>query len=222
MRQATASGRTGWGRRGLFGALLAGAALGAGCGGDSGPLGPNPPPGPKPQAQLTFLRPDAAAPALQTTDTSFVATRGVGQKVEIFYAPLPGQSSGEEFLEFELKDRSLRQYPPGHPKAGQTFANGDTITITIRVDSGLLGATLEPSGLLFDPANPAELEIRYQNADPDFDDDGLPDPELEGEIDLWRQEKPGDLWEPVGRIKDLELDRIRAFLDGFSRYALAF
>jgi hypothetical protein len=59
------------------------------------------------------------------------------------------------------------------------------------------------------------------NADGDYDEDGEDDPELEGSIDLWRQEKPGDPWVRVGDVKDLELDRVRAFLTAFSRYGLA-
>ncbi len=88
------------------------------------------------------------------------------------------------------------------------------------VDPVLLIATLEPSGLTFSPLEPAELEIRYVNADDDYDDDGDSDPELEDDIDLWRQENPGDDWERTGDLKDLETDRIRAFLTGFSRYGL--
>ncbi|MDH3734637.1 MAG: hypothetical protein OEU54_14000 [Gemmatimonadota bacterium] len=175
----------------------------------------------KETVELSFLRQDGIAPPLLTTDTTFVATRGQDLEVELFYAA-PGGGRGEEFLEFELDDESLLTYPAGHPRAGQSFVDGDTISIRISIDPALLIATMEPAGLLFNPQEPAELEMRYLNADEDYDDDGEDDPpESEDRIDLWRQEMPSDPWERVGDIKDADLDRIRAFLTSFSRYALA-
>lgn len=196
-----------------------------GCGSDDGATGPDPePPGDEvPEGDLLFLRQAANAPSILTRDTAFVATRGEDLKIEIFYEPKPGSDddTGERFLEFELDRESLLRYPPGHPRAGQTFAAGDTITIRIRVDESEIIATLEPSGLEFDEDRPAELELRYGNADDDYDEDGESDPELEDDIDLWRQERAGDPWSRVGELKDADEDNIRAFLTSFSRYALA-
>ena len=187
--------------------------LAAGCGGDAT--------GPKESSELLFLRQAAGAPPLATSDTTVVATRGEGLDLRIFYQPEPGESSGDQFLELKLDQESLLRYPPGHPRAGQLFAAGDTIEIRATIDPVDLIVTLEPTGIVFDPAHPAELELRYVNSDPDFDDDGVDDPELEGEIDLWRQENLGDPWERVGTVTDQSLDRVRATLLTFSRYALA-
>ena len=195
-----------------------------GCRGDAGVTDvlPPPPPTTKSTEELSFLRPSAAAPGLVTTDTSFVATRGEALEIEIDYLPRPGQTGGEEFLELELDDESLLRYPPSHPRAGAFFQDGDTVTIRIQVDPTTLIVTLEPSGLQFDADEPAELELRYGNADDDYDGDGAPDPpENEAEIDLWRQENPGDPWTRVGKLKDAQLDRVRGDLTSFSRYALA-
>lgn len=209
--------------RGRIALALAGLLTGGAC---SDPP-TQPPPGPPPvlpTEDLTFLRQDANAPALLTTDTSLVATRGENFRLRIFYAAQPGSSdpTGERFLELEWDDDSLLEYPPGHPRAGQAFAAGDTITIHVSVDPSLLIATLEPGGIAFDPASPAELELRYVNADDDYDDDGSPDPDDEDRIDLWRQEHAGDPWTRIGQIKDADTDRVRATLTSFSRYALAF
>ena len=200
-------------------------ALGlTGCGSDGG-TGPNPPPPDDevPEGDLLFLRQSATAPPLVTRDTTFVATRGEDLRIEIFYEPEPGgdDDSGERFLEFELDEESLLRYPPGHPRAGQGFVDGDTITIRIQIDEAEILTVLEPSGLEFDPDRPAELELRYGNSDDDYDEDGEPDPELEDDIDLWRQESSGDPWQRVGELKDADEDKIRAFLTSFSRYALA-
>ena len=202
-------------RKGITGTVLAvlvGFSI-AGCGDD--PAGPNggddttrPPNG------LVFLVPAAGAPALVTSDTSFIATKGVRAEVRLPY------ENGDQFLELDIEDGSLLRYPTSHPKAGALFADGDTVTISISIDPATLSATLLPSGLQFDPLNPAELELRYKNADPDLDGDGDEDPELEGDIDLWRQENPGDQWERVGTLHDFSLDRVRAELTEFSRYAL--
>jgi len=193
------------------------------CGTDSIVAPPPPPdPGPLPTESLSFLRQSGTAPALVTTDTTLVATKGTKTEVRIRYEPLPGQIEGEEFLELKIEEASLFRYPPAHPRAGQLFEDGDTITIRIRVDPTDLVVTLDPSGIEFDANQPAELEIRYGNADDDYDDDGTPDPpETESQIDLWRQENVGDPWFRIGEIKDAELDRVRARLTSFSRYALA-
>ena len=74
--------------------------------------------------------------------------------------------------------------------AGALFQDGDTITIRIQVAQDQLIVTMEPSGLLFDPFEPAELELRYPEADDDYDDDGTPDPERETRIDPWLVERP--------------------------------
>lgn len=204
-----------------MGALLV-ALLGCGDGPGIVAVPPPPPPPQKETGELSFLQQAATAPGLVTLDTSFVATRGQDLEIELRYVPEPGETEGDEFLEFELEDGSLLRYPPSHPKAGALFQSGDTITIHIQVDPTSLIVTMEPSGLEFDPLEPAELELRYQNADDDYDGDGSPDPpENEEEIDLWRQENPGDPWTRVGELKDRELDRVRAELTGFSRYALA-
>lgn len=196
----------------------------AGCGESTLLTEPPPPADGLPAASLSFLRPAGLAQPLITTDTSFVATRGQEIEIRLFYAPEPGSSDpvGARFLELELDEESLLRYPPtGHPKAGQLFQDGDTITIRLHVETDTLLVELEPTGLQFDIAEPAELELRYGNADDDYDEDGESDPELEEDIDLWRQEKPGDPWFRVGEIKDADQDRVRARLTSFSRYALA-
>lgn len=203
--------------------LAAGIVAAGGCGDDdpTGPPGPPSPPDSVPDAELIFLRQAATAPLLVTYDTTVVATAGEQLDLEIRYLPPPGEDSGEKFLEFKLDDESLATYPPTHPtRPGQPFAAGDTVWIRVLVEPQRLIATMEPAGLAFNPLQPAELEIRYSNADDDYDDDGDSDPELEVEIDLWRQEGPGDDWERSGDIKDLETDRVRALLPGFSRYGL--
>jgi len=186
-----------------------------GCGSDD-PAGPGgngdttrPPNG------LVILVPDAGAPALTTLDTTFIATKGIRSEVRIRYVPVPPDTTDERFLELRIEAESLFRFP-----GGALIEDGNTVAIRIEVDPATLSVVLSPSGLQFDPQVPAELELRYVNADPDFDGDGDDDPDLEDDIDLWRQANPGDPWDRVGTLKDASLERVRANLTEFSRYAL--
>lgn len=192
--------------------------------GDDPPTSPGEgsPPESVPESELAFVRQADEAPALLTTDTSFVATRGEDLRVEIFYEdPEEPGSSGERFLRFELEEESLERYPEDHPRSGATFEPGDTVTITLRVSPDTLKADFSPSGLQFDAGEPAELEMRWIEADRDVDDDGEEEPEFEEEVDLWKQEAPGDPYVRVGELKDFERDELRAFLDSFTIFAVA-
>jgi hypothetical protein len=207
----------GWRSVAFFVALLIGTSA---CGSEEVTA---PGPTPTPEAQLTFLHPSSTAPPLLTTDTTVVATRGQDLEVRIFYAPAPGSGSttGEEFLRLKIEEQSLLRYPDSHPKQGALFQQGDTVSIRIQVDPNEIIATLEPTGLRFNPNEPAKLKLRYVEADDDIDGDGDDDPELKAEIDMWRQEKLGDPWFRVGTVKNENLDEVEADLVGFSRYALA-
>jgi hypothetical protein len=203
-------------------ALALGLALaGAAC--DDDPSGPDGGRDRVPESQLVFLRQAADAPALATYELEFVATAGQSTDVDIRYVPQAGEDSGEQFLRFRLENTSLFRYPADHPThPGALFAPGDTVHIRITVDdSTLFRATFAPAGLEFNPVVPAELEFHYPEADRDYDEDGLEDPELETEIDLWRQETAGEDWERVGDVKDFDLEEIQARLLKFSRYGLA-
>lgn len=175
-----------------------------------------------PASRLAFVEQADDAPPLLTTDTSFVATRGEDLRVELFYEDPddPGQA-GDRFLRFELDEASLQRYPENHPRSGDAFGPGDTVTISIRVSPDTLKAEFSPSGLEFDPDERAELEMRWIEADRDLDDDGEEDPDFEEEVDLWKQETPGDPFTRIGEIKDFDRDELRAFLDSFTIFAMA-
>lgn len=175
-----------------------------------------------PASELAFVRQAEDAPPLLTTDTSFVATRGEDLRVELFYEdPDEPDTPGERFLRFELEDESLERYPEDHPRSGAVFGPGDTITISLRISPDTLKADFSPAGLRFNPDERAELEMRWIEADRDVDDDGEEEPEFEEEVDIWKQETPGDPYVRVGELKDFERDELRAFLDSFTIFAVA-
>jgi hypothetical protein len=159
---------------------------------------------------LVFLRPAPDAPPLAVSQVTFVAVAGQDREIRIDYA------NGDECLRFRLDDDALTRRPNG------TRMNaGDTITIRIRVvDNGYFNFEFQPAGLRF--AEPAELRVNYQFAHPDLNGDGEVNGEDEDfEFGWWRQEMPGQKWEPVGSVRVHGLTEVRAEIDGFTRYALA-
>ncbi len=187
-------------------ALLA-LALGLNGCDDSNSSGP---PDMVPESDLEFVTVRAAAPPLETTDTSFWAVRGEDRELEIRFAGQGGPGTGSRFLELEVDDEALLRRPDG-----TLFALGDSIQIFVTVqDAQLFRVTLEPSGLQFNPQEPARLEFKYDEADVSFLG-------REMEFDIWRQELANQPWERIGSIQIEDLDEIEAELLSFTRYALA-
>ena len=161
------------------------------------------------ESDLEFVRRSAAAPPLETMETSFWAVKGQDREVEIRYAGQGGPGSGKEFLELVIEEQTLLRRPDG-----SSFAEGDSIEIRVSVDPDLFVVRFEPSGLRFNPDEPAKLSLDYDEAEDEF-------LAREGEFDLWRQEQAGEPWERIGILQVEELDEIEALLTGFTRYALA-
>lgn len=198
-------------------ALLTGVAACADSnGGDGG--GNTVPPG-----QLTFIRLAPTAPALCADTVRFWAKRGVGIEGALVF-PEVGHTcneSTEDFVRLKLDAQSLLRYPDG-----TLFQANDSVLITLAwVGNDSILVHLEPTGLLFDPAHPAELKIEYAEVNGDFDDDGdvdADDDSIEHQIDVWRQPTLLDDYTKVGTAKFEDTDEIEADLNGFSRYALAY
>ncbi len=193
-------------RRLGFGLALLALGLGLnGC--DSNSSGP---PDMVPESDLEFVTVQSAAPPLETTDTSFWAVRGEDRELEIRFAGQGGPGTGKRFLELKVDNASLLRRPDGTP-----FALGDSIQIFVTIDDAqLFRVRLEPSGLQFNPLEPAELEFKYDEADLSFLN-------REMEFDFWRQELAGQPWARIGSIQIEDFDEIEAELLSFTRYALA-
>lgn len=193
------------------------AALTLACS-DSG--GPNDNEPSKPPSELNILRLSDTSPPLLNPVVSFYAVRGEDSEARIFFDDGQG-GQGEEYLRLKLDDASLLTYPDG-----TEFVEGDSVLITIRVvDPAQTLFELDPSGLKFSPDDPAELKIRYQEADDDLNGDGevdVDDIELELTLAIWRQESPGDPFVRLGTVLLDDIDEVETTLEGFSRYALAY
>jgi len=179
----------------------------------------SPPPEVRPTGELRFLRPAPGAPEFADTTVRFIARRGVNSEIRIRYAVAPGEF--EEFVRFRVRDESLLAYPDGRP-----FAEGDQVEITLRiVDFSRLIVELEPSGLKFNPNEPAELKFKYSHTHPDRDADGdvdAADAQVETLLAIWRQAAANQPWTKLVSRVEIEIDEIEADITEFSGYAFAY
>lgn len=195
------------------GVLLSAAAL-ASCGESTSPEG-------KQTDELRFLRLDPTAPPLVTQRDSFYAKVGEDRELRMFFRPRPLENDSTEFLRFRVDAGALSRRPDG-----SSFAVNDSILVTITItDLSRLILDFQPSGLRFNTQRPAQLKIRYENADHDFDEDGDEDDgdlRLEGTFNIWRRENATQPWFPLGSIRHLEIDEVEADIFGFTNHALAY
>jgi hypothetical protein len=166
------------------------------------------------ESELTFVRVDPEAPPLDAYEVSFWAVQGQQRQVQISYSS----------TEYGNGKCLLFRVPADAVMLG--VAPGDSVRITIRVmDEAEFRFEFEPDGLQFDPAHPAELEIRYFWADPDIDGDGDIDPRdmLLGEtFSLWQKLGTATAWQRVGGAERRRDEfEIVAPIVGFTQYALA-
>lgn len=192
--------------------LAAGLVLGSAC---NALLGPDPEL--VPESELVFIRAAPDAPPLESTTVSFWIRRGETREARIRYTAYNGDGKCLLF-------RVPAEAPLRHPD-GRAFAVGDSALVTIRVtDTTLFRFEFDPEGLEFDPAHPAELEIRYRWADPDHDGDGVIDADdarIAANFAIWHQDVPGEGWEKIRTTRLNDLLEAHAEVTGFSQYALA-
>lgn len=198
--------------------LLLGGAIALGCtsstGGDDGNV--------VPPGDLNYLRLAESAPTPCADSVGFWAFQGQNVEGALSFGttgdPCP---DGEDFLRLKLDAQSLWRYPDGTP-----FKPGDSVFISIKwVGGDSILFQLQPSGLRFTPGKEAELKIEYGEAGSDLNDDGDTDGEddaIEGELAIWRQENLGEPFVKIGTIRDEGENELKADLEGFSRYAIAY
>jgi hypothetical protein len=183
-------------------------------------------PGPNPdstaqQDSLHFLRAAPTAPPIADRVVSFWAVKGERRELRMMYRPAPGAVDSVEFARLRVDDRSLVNRPDGSP-----IATGDSILITITmVDTLNLIADFQPAGLVFSQSRPARLWLKYGEADPDLNEDGVvnaADTTLVLSLKIWKQELPGALWEVVPSTVNLVELEVEADIPGFTRYAVSY
>ncbi len=176
------------------------------------------PPIPVPSAQLHFVVQNPAYHLL-TDSASFYAKVGEDRRLELFYR---GYSSdtGEAFFRLEVHGASLFKHPDGTP-----FQAGDSILITVAVpDTNVFDFVFSPTGLQFNPADPAQLHIEYNYANHDFNADGHYDAEddrARSLLNVWRREPSDTLWTSQGAANSEEFEELETAILSFSHYAVA-
>jgi hypothetical protein len=207
-------------RFGPFTPILIALATGLGACSDSTSTTAPPGDSDKPPADLTIVRLAATSPPLFNSPDSFYAVKGEDRELRIYFQG-PSGTQDEEFLRLRVRRESLRSRPDGTP-----IAEGDSVLIRVRiVDPTRILFEMEPSGLTFNSAEPAELKIHYNHADHDFNEDGSVDAfdvSLKSRLAIWRQEAVDDSFQRLGSVNVEDLEEINADILGFTRYAIAY
>src|SRR6266550_1574833 len=145
---------------------------------------------------------------------SFWAVRGESRSVQINYS----SSIDNQTHPFLLLTTTDPQFVPG---VGE-LAMGDSVLITVSVDTSKIGIRLEPTGLQFGDA--AQLQIWYGGASGDMNGDGIvdsTDADIEATLlGLWYRESD-EPWTPVPASQSLEEKSFTYGLPHFCEYAVA-
>ena len=145
---------------------------------------------------------------------SFWAVRGEQRSVQINYQS-PIDNLTHPFLSLSITD------PVSVPGVGN-LAIGDSVLVTVAVDTVNLAISLEPTGIQF--GTPAHLQIWYGGANGDLNGDGVADSAdifVEHELlGLWYREGDTDSWHPVPSSHDVEGKYFTSELPHFSEWEL--
>jgi len=160
----------------------------------------------------------SAVPILDNYEISFWARRGKSAGIEIRYRDADG--TWKPYIQFTVPKDGLYRRPDG-----RLFGKGDSVLISVRVDTTRLLVYFEPTGLVFNPSAPAQLRIWYTGADSDLDGNGVVDGNDEYIrrflLGVWVQEHLGDPWEAVAALHSLDEKLFTAALEHFSGYAVS-
>jgi len=174
-----------------------------------------------PEAGLIFLSPSPEAPPIGDRQVSFWAVKGETREVRVMFQASPGSTDSVEFARFKVDSRSLVNRPDG-----SALAPGDSLRITLTVVDTLRFITeFQPSGLVFDPTRPARLWLKFGEADPDLNHDGVVDAADTTYIlslRIWGQEEPTAPWVALPSTVNLTTQEVEADIPGFTRYAVAY
>jgi hypothetical protein len=153
--------------------------------------------------------------SLDQYQVSFWAVRGESRSVKINYSSSIDDAN-HPFLVLTTTDP---QFVPG---VGE-LAMGDSVLITVSVDTSKIGITLEPSGLQF--GEPAQMKIWYDGAGGDLNGDGVADSTdqvIEAQLlGLWYREDDSDPWSKLGASQSLDEKSFTYALPHFCQYEIA-
>ena len=153
--------------------------------------------------------------SLDQYTVSFWAVRGESRSIRINYSSTI-DTTIHPFLELTTTD------PVFAPEIGE-IAMGDSVLITVTVDTSKIGVRFEPTGLQFGTAS--QLKIYYGGASGDLNGDGVAngdDAQIESQLlGLWYREYNNDEWSQVSASQLAEDKSFTYALPHFCEYAIA-
>ena len=167
---------------------------------------------------LPILRQSPTAPLLKTYRTSFWAKRGTQTTIGVNYRRRPGQWLSDPFLRFRIPINGLVAGAGGAP-----LERGDSVLVTLVIDTVYFRVDFEPSGLVFSSSSPAQLTFWYQNADPDLNGDGFVnaiDATLKQYLAIWSKSGKSP-WGKLTSKNDPYQQLVAADVFHFSQYAVS-
>jgi hypothetical protein len=201
--------------RRLFFGLVA-VAIVAACSNASGPVQT---PG-VPNSQLHIVLQDSSAPPLLADTASFFAVLGQDRELRMYYQGAAPGVAGEEFLRLKVPSGGLLSRPDG-----SLFQPGDSILITVTVlDPKKFAFDFQPTGLRFNPQDPAELTFEYVHSDHDFNNDGVADTadaRIKSQLDIWQRQPSDTLWTRLQALNYESYEELDAKILHFTEHAIA-
>ena len=168
----------------------------------------------------TILKFRRGAPPLDQSSIAFYAKKGQLTTMTMYFRT-PSGGRGAEYARLVIPSAGLAARPDGTP-----IAFGDSVLIRVSApNTTQLMLTMEPHGLKFNPLAPARLTMRYNEADRDFNGDGvinLADALIELRLAIWRQPLLGDPFMALSSLLDRLFSSVSADLRGFSQYVIAY
>jgi len=153
--------------------------------------------------------------SLDSYQVSFWAVRGESRSIQINYQSTIDDST-HPFLRLTTTD------PVFAPGVGE-IAMGDSVFITVTVDTTKIGVALEPSGLQF--GDPSHMQVWYGGAGGDLTGDGVvdsTDARVEQQLlGLWYREGDGNAWTQLSASQEITDKSFNYALPHFCEYAIA-
>jgi hypothetical protein len=168
--------------------------------------------------EVHILQQASTAPPLKTYRASFWAHKGTASTVTVNYQPAAAQWVGEPFLRFDIPKNGLVAGADGAP-----LKRGDSVWVTLTIDSVSFSVHFQPSGVLFSKNFPANLVIWYENANPDLNGDGVvngKDKQLEQQLAFWYHAAK-TRWSKLSSHNDTTQLSVSTALYHFSEYAVS-
>ena len=163
---------------------------------------------------------EAAPPAptpLSANQVSFWAYKSQDASVMVNY--LAADSTWQPYVSLSVPAGALSKGPDG-----TSFADGDSVEITLTFDTTAIAFEAEPSGLQFSFWTPAVLKVWYGGTNPDFNGDGVVnflDRYIENVLlGVYTRSTPDDPWISLPSIQSLLFQRFTVNLRHFCGYAV--